>query len=66
MSIFEFVTVAISIILGLAMARILTAGTDLFLHRKRVRLHWIPMVWATVLVLFVDNLLVANIRAKPD
>lgn len=46
MSIFEFVTVAVSIILGLAVAQLLTSGIDLFRHRNRLVFSWIPLVWA--------------------
>ena len=46
MTIFEYVTVAVSIILGLAIARYLSALSDLFLHRNSVRGHWIPLVWS--------------------
>ena len=51
MSIFEYVTVAVSIILGLAIARMLSALTDLFIYKDRVRLHWIPIVWVVTLFL---------------
>ena len=46
MTIFEFVTVAISIIFGIAISRLLSAGIELFRHRDSVELSWIPVVWA--------------------
>ena len=46
MTIFEFVTVAISIIFGIALSRLLSAGIELFRHRNSVELSWIPIVWA--------------------
>jgi hypothetical protein len=46
MTIFEFVTVAISIIFGIAMSRLLSAGIELFRHRNSVELSWISIVWA--------------------
>lgn len=46
MTIFEFVSVAISIILGLGVARLLSGGLDLFRHRQTTRLHWVPVLWA--------------------
>jgi hypothetical protein len=46
MSIFEYVTVAISIIIGLALSRLLSAGIDLFRHRAQIRSIGIPIVWA--------------------
>jgi len=64
MSIFEFVSVAVSIILGLAIARLLSAAIDLFSHRDRIRFHWAPIVWAVImfslLVLFWWQLFGAN------
>jgi hypothetical protein len=49
MTIFEYVTVAISIILGLAMARLLSSVSDLIVFRKSITFHWIPLVWAASL-----------------
>ena len=64
MSIFEFISVAISIILGLAIARLLSAAIDLISHRESVTLHWVPLTWAFVmfslLVIFWWQLFGAN------
>lgn len=49
MTIFEFVSVAISIILGLGVAKLLSAGLDLFRHRQTTRLHWSPVIWALLI-----------------
>ena len=49
MTIFEYVTVAVSIILGLAVARVLSSLTDLFIYRSQVKLHWIPVAWSAAL-----------------
>ena len=49
MTIFEYVTVAISIILGLALARLLSSSSDLIVFRRRVTFHWIPLTWAALL-----------------
>lgn len=49
MTIFEFVSVAISIILGLGVTRLLSAGLDLFRHRHTTAVHWIPVVWAALI-----------------
>ena len=49
MTIFEFVSVAISIVLGLGVARLLSAGLDLFRHRHSTTLHWSPLVWAALI-----------------
>jgi hypothetical protein len=51
MSIFEFVAVAVSIILGLGITRLLSASIDLFRFRKRTRMHWVPITWAVVVFL---------------
>ena len=56
MTIFEYVTVAISIILGLALARLLSSSSDLIVFRRYVSFHWIPLTWAAslfcVIILF--------------
>jgi hypothetical protein len=45
-SIFDFVAVALSLILGLGVTRLLESGIDLFRSRKARRLHWLPVLWA--------------------
>ncbi len=47
MSHFEFVSVALSIVIGLALALLLTSSLALFKARRSVRLHWIPFLWAS-------------------
>ncbi len=49
MSIFEYVTVAISIILGLGVAQLLSGALELVRFRHVTRFHWAPLVWATVI-----------------
>jgi len=49
MTIFEFISVAISIILGLSIARLLTGAIDLISHRERIQFHWVPIVWASIM-----------------
>ncbi len=51
MSIFEYVSVAISIILGLGVAQLLSAGLSLYRARRRVQFHWIPLAWAATILL---------------
>ncbi len=46
MSIFEYVTVAISIVLGLGVAQLLSGALELVRYRKVARIHWVPMLWA--------------------
>lgn len=43
---FDFVAVAISIVLGLGITELLSSGIKLFLHRKEIEFDWIPFVWA--------------------
>jgi hypothetical protein len=53
MSIFEYISVTIAIVLGLAIARLLTAFGELIIHRKRVTFHWVPLTWAITLFLLI-------------
>jgi hypothetical protein len=55
-SAFEYVTVFISIILGLGVTQILTGVADLVHQSDRVRIYWPHMVWvAIVLILHVQE-----------
>ncbi len=53
MSVFEFISVALSFVIGLGIARLLTAVVALFRARRRVRLHWMPLVWAAMIFLWM-------------
>ncbi|MDH3645781.1 MAG: hypothetical protein OER80_03320 [Gammaproteobacteria bacterium] len=53
MTIFEFISVALSFVIGLGIARLLTAVVELFRARKTVRLHWMPFVWAALVFLWM-------------
>ncbi len=46
MSVFGFVTVAVSFILGLAVTYLLESLVGAFRSRRACRLHWLPFVWA--------------------
>ena len=46
---FEHLSVLISIILGLGIAHLLSNVHELVQARRRVRVHWLPVIW-TVLV----------------
>ena len=46
MTIFEFATVAVSLILGLAVSYLLESLVGVFRMRRRCRMDWIPFVWA--------------------
>ena len=51
MEAFGYLSVLLSIILGLGLTQILTATGRLIRHRERVRVHWLPLLWAAVLLL---------------
>lgn len=50
MSVFEFVSVALSIILGLGVTRVLSSLIELVWNRSRVKLHWAPIAWAVAIL----------------
>ena len=55
-SAFEYVTVFISIILGLGVTQILTGIADLIHQNERVKLYWPHMIWVLlVLILHVQE-----------
>jgi len=43
---FDFIAVALSIILGLGITHLLSSAVRIVIARKRVRLDWIPFTWA--------------------
>ncbi len=45
MTVFEFATVAVSFILGLAVTYLLESMVQAFRARRACRLHWLPFVW---------------------
>lgn len=46
MTSFEFFTVALSLVLGLGLSRLLLGFVHVFRARKRQTPHWVPLVWA--------------------
>jgi hypothetical protein len=48
---FSYLSVLLSIILGLGVTQVLTAVGRLIRHRDRVRMDWLPLVWAAVMLL---------------
>jgi hypothetical protein len=48
---FSYLSVLLSIVLGLGLTQLLTAVGRLIRHRERVRIHWLPLLWAGVLLL---------------
>jgi hypothetical protein len=52
---FSYLSVLLSIIIGLGVTQVLTALGRLIRHRDLVRMDWLPLVWAGVmLVIFVQ------------
>ena len=47
---FPYLSVLLSIILGLGLTQLLTAAGRLVRHRDRVRPDWLPLLWAAVLL----------------
>jgi hypothetical protein len=55
MDAFSYLSVLLSIIVGLGLTQLLTAAGRLIRHRDRVRVDWLPLLWAAVLlVVFVQ------------
>ena len=55
MDAFSYLSVLLSIIIGLGLTQLLTAAGRLIRHRDRVRVDWLPLLWAAVmLVVFVQ------------
>ena len=52
MTAFEFFSVALSLVLGLGLARLLLGGRYVFLSRRRLTLHWVPIAWALSIFVF--------------
>lgn len=51
MDAFTYLSVLLSIIIGLGLTQVLTAGGRLIRHRDRVRADWLPILWAVVLLI---------------
>lgn len=51
MDAFSYLAVLLSIILGLGLTQLLTAVGRLIRHRDRVRMQWLPLLWAAILLL---------------
>lgn len=50
MTVFEFVAVTISLILGLGIANLLSSAVELVRRRDKVRFHWIAIFWAMIIL----------------
>jgi hypothetical protein len=51
MDAFSYLSVLLSIIVGLGMTQLLTAGGRIIRHRGAVRFYWPPILWAALIVL---------------
>jgi len=55
MDAFGYLSVLLSIIIGLGLTQVLTACGRLIRHRERVRVYWPPLLWAgTLLLVYVQ------------
>jgi hypothetical protein len=55
MDAFSYLSVLLSIIVGLGLTQVLTSAGRLIRHRQRVRFDWLPLLWAAqMLVIFVQ------------
>src|SRR3954468_13431631 len=55
MDAFSYLSVLLSIIVGLGLTQVLTSGGRLIRHRGHVRFDWLPLLWAAqMLVIFVQ------------
>ncbi len=64
-SAFEYVTVLISIILGLGITQILTGIADLFQKSDRVKFYWPHILWVLfVLILHIQEWWVTGFPEK--
>ncbi|MFT5691846.1 MAG: hypothetical protein ACI92E_001176 [Oceanicoccus sp.] len=52
----EYIFVTVSIVLGLAMTRILNGVGDLTRHHKRVNFHWSTAIWGMSIMIFILQL----------
>ena len=50
MDAFSYLSVLLSIIIGLGLTQVLTAMGRIIRHRDRVRADWLPLLWAAVLL----------------
>jgi len=49
---FRWIAVALSMLLGIGVTRLLAAGVSVFRSRTHARLDWIPLVWAACVFLW--------------
>ena len=64
----EYIFIAISIILGLAIARLLHSAAGLIRAHKRVAYHWATALWGVSVMLYILQLWWVGweLRSVPD
>lgn len=55
MSPFEYISVLLSVILGLAVTQVLQGYRSLLLSRTRVRRHWPTLIWSVLVLVFAGQ-----------
>jgi hypothetical protein len=65
---FSYLSVLLSIVLGLGLTQLLTAIGRLIRHRDRVRVHWLPLLWTGLLFLIYVQVwwTMYGLRLRPD
>jgi hypothetical protein len=66
-SAFEYISILVSLILGLGITQILSSLADLFYHYRKVRFYWPHTIWV-VFILFLhiqDWFITYQLKAKP-
>lgn len=53
MDAFSYLSVLLSIVLGLAIQQVLQGYRALILSRRRVRFYWVPILWSVLILLMV-------------
>jgi hypothetical protein len=48
LTIFEYLTAALMLVMGLGVTQLLGDLVDAFRRRQTIRLHWIPLTWAAI------------------
>jgi hypothetical protein len=62
---FSYLSVLISVILGLAVTQILKGFRGILLSRARIRIYWPVIAWAALLLLVLCPELVGDVRVAP-
>jgi len=65
MDAFSYLSVLLSVIIGLGISQLLTSFGRLIRHRDIVRSYWPSLLWAGVLLLIFIPVVVGDVRASP-